>query len=296
MSHNKHIKDGHHLELDELGEQWFIDAVENWKDPLGPAYTIEHDGITVVRDDLIAGSKSRFADLLMQNIEEDTIVYVQPRVGLAGVSILDVAKRYGKKVVLFMPSSKKISKHQAVCIERGATPKFYRIAAMPNLNRMAKKWAEENGAYFVPLGLKHPLVVAAAAQVARDILKQKAEPDVVFVATSTGVLVRGLQIGWPNANFVSIAVSRNMKGGELGRAAVLSEPLEFQTAEKADNMPPFPTVGTYDAKVWKYALQYKKNNPEKNVWMWNVGKEPELKDEAIYDRVDSQRAWGEERN
>lgn len=296
MTHNRHVQDGVHREVLEYGVDWLLEQSKDWTDPLYPAKVIEYDGVMVVRDDLIQGSKSRFADLLVSQIPQDTLVYVQPRVGLAGVSLLDVAERYNKKVVLFMPSSKEISLHQAVCIERGATPRFHRIAAMPNLNRIAKYWAELNDAYFVPLGLKHPLVVSAAARVAINVREMYGEPDVCFVATSTGVLVRGLQVGWPNSEFVSIAVARNMKSGELGRAQVVSEPLSFQQREKEANMPPFPTVGTYDAKAWKYAKKYKEENPTKKVWFWNVGREPELKNSQIIQKVDSQRNWGEERN
>lgn len=295
MSHNQHVVDGKHLELDKFGRQWFLDVTKDWRDPLPLPMVTEHEGIKVVRDDIINGSKCRFADLLVQSIKEDTIVYVQPRVGLAGVSILNIAKRYGKKVVLFMPSSKKISHHQAVCIERGAIAKFRRIAAMPNLNKIAKEWAEKNGAKFIPLGLKHELVVACAARVAMnitDVLKVP-QPDVCFVATSTGVLVRGLQIGWDKSKFYSVTVARNMKEGELGRAEPIIEPLEFQAAEALQNLPPFPTVRTYDAKVWKYALEYKRQNPNANVWMWNVGQDPVLTDVGVIDRTDSFRAWNE---
>lgn len=290
MAHDTHVVDGKHLELDKFGRQWFLDVTKDWKDPLPPPMVTDHDGISVVRDDLINGSKCRFADLLVQSIPEETLVYVQPRVGLAGVSILNIAKRYGKKVVLFMPSSKKISHHQAVCIERGAIPKFYRIAAMPNLNKIAKEWAEKNGARFIPLGLKHELVVACAARVAMNI---GPGPDVCFVATSTGVLVRGLQIGWPDTRFFSVTVARNMKSGELGSATPIVEPLEFAQAEKKDHLPPFDTVRTYDAKVWKYAKVYKAINPEKSVMMWNVGKDPELLDSTIVDTIDSERSWNE---
>lgn len=298
MSHDNHVVDGKHIELDKFGPQWFKDVTKDWKDPLPPPVLEEHDGIMVVRDDLINGSKCRFADLLVQSIKEETLVYVQPRVGLAGVSILNIAKRYGKKVVLFMPSSKKISHHQAVCIERGATPKFRRIAAMPNLNIMAKKWAEENNAKFIPLGLKHELVVACAARVASNISDafDGAYPDVCFCATSTGVLVRGLQIGWDKTEFFAVTVARNMKAGELGRAVPIIEPLAFPQSEKKDNLPPFDTVKTYDAKVWKYAKAYKAMNPEKTVCVWNVGKDPELQDASIIDKTDSERAWGEVRD
>jgi hypothetical protein len=284
MSHHNHVTDGKHLELDRLGRQWFLDVTKDWKDPY-PMLVMEHEGITVVRDDNMVGSKCRFADLLMQTIKEDTVVYVQPRVGLAGVSILEVAKKYGKKVVLFMPSSKEISHHQACCIERGATPKFRRIAAMPNLNLMAKKWAQENNAYFVPLGLRHELVVACAARVAMNISD-----------SSTGVLVRGLQIGWDKTEFYSVTVARNMKAGELGRAIPIIEELEFPQKESKLNLPPFETVQTYDAKVWKYAKAFKATNPSLNVWMWNVGKEPVLQDQELMGKIDSERAWGEIRD
>ena len=73
----------------------------------------------------------------MSQVKEDTIVYVCPRKGLAGLAVLELAKKYNKKTVLFMPSSKTVSDHQAICIERGAVPKFRRIAAMPNLNKLA---------------------------------------------------------------------------------------------------------------------------------------------------------------
>jgi hypothetical protein len=293
MSHDTHVTDGKHLELDRLGRQWFLDVTKDWVDPYGPPIVEKHDGIMVVRDDLIVGSKCRFADLLMASIKEDTVVYVQPRVGLAGVSILEAAKKYNKKVVLFMPSSKEISQHQACCIERGAIPKFRRIAAMPNLNIMAKKWAEENNAKFIPLGLKHELVVACAARVAINIAEVYGQPDVCFVATSTGVLVRGLQIGWRETEFYSICVSRNMHEGELGKAIPISEPKEFQQLESIENRPPYPSVHTYDSKTWKYAVDYKNKNPLKSVLVWNVGKDPELINLKLPKAVNSYRNWNQ---
>lgn len=296
MSHNNHVVDGKHLELDKFGAQWFQDVTKDWQDPYGLPTVIEHEGIKVVRDDMMVGSKCRFADLLVQSVKEDTLVYVQPRVGLAGVSILEIAKKYGKKVVLFMPSSKEISLHQACCIERGAVPKFRRIAAMPNLNLMAKKWADENGAKFIPLGLKHELVVACAARVAMNLKEVHGEPEVCFVATSTGVLVRGLQIGWSKSEFFAVTVARNMKSGELGRAYPLVEGKEFQTPETKDNLPPFPTVSTYDAKIWKYVKQCRAVHPELIIWMWNVGQEPTLEDPTLISRIDSKRDWHEVRD
>ena len=154
---------------------------------------------------------------------------------------------------------------------------------MPNLNKYAKEWAEENDAFFVPLGLKHELSTAAIVKAASTI----DPPDEVYVAISTGVLTRALQIAWPNAKFTCVAVARNLKEGELGKAEVISEPLPFTTPEKLKNLPPFPSIATYDGKVWKYIPK----NTGRNILMWNVGTDPVLKDPGIYSTIDSYREW-----
>ncbi len=287
MSHDNHIIDN--INKDTLGYSYekakriHLWLSRNWQDP-NPKPVIENfEGVNVIRDDLTTGTKVRGADLLMSKIKQDTIAYVVPRTGLAGVSILEVAKRHNKKVRFFMPSSKRISYHQACCIEQGCDYEFHRIAAMPNLNRIAKIWADQNDAFFIPLGLKHLLVTSALVKVASQI----PEPDEVWTAISTGVLSRSLQIAWPNAKFYAVAVSRNMKEGELGRAKVISAPEAFTKPVKQEEMPPFPSIGTYDAKVWRYIPK----DTSKNILFWNVGKEPTLKDETIYDKIDSYRDW-----
>jgi hypothetical protein len=293
MSHDTHRIDGVNRDLGVMSpqeaqkyylEEWIPkNFASDYPDPM----VIEHNGVQVVRDDLITGTKCRGGEVLLNHVKTDTLVYVQPRVGLAGVSILACAEKFQKNVVLFMPASQKISYHQACTIERGATPIFRRIAAMPNLNKWAAEWATENGAEFIPLGLRHPAVTAGLIRSALTITP----PDTAFVATSTGVLTRALQIAWPNTRFVSVCVARNMKEGELGRAVPFSSPYVFQKPVLESEMPPFPTVMTYDAKAWKPALEYKKLHPKERVLMWNVGKDPVLNDHSLFDVVDSQRDW-----
>ena len=290
MPHNNHVEDGFNIDVGmmqpEEAKEYYLDLAQFWTDPNPAPRIVEHEGIRVVRDDDLVGSKVRGGDCLISSLPRhiDTIVYVQPRTGLAGVSILDVAKRHNKAVRLFMPSSKRISHHQACCIEQGAEASFHRIAAMPNLNKIAKEWADKKeNAFFVPLGLKHRMVTAGIVKVASQIK----EPEQVWVATSTGVLTRSLQIAWPNAEFVSVAVSRNMKAGELGRARVISEKKAFTAHESKENLPPFPNIDTYDGKVWKYIPKHS----DKDILFWNVGKEPVLHDDTLYETTDSYRKW-----
>ena len=289
MAHNNHVIDHVNKDINPLygdPKEYYLELAKYWEDPYGEPRITMHDGVRVVRDDFLVGSKVRGGDCLISSLPEsiDTIVYVQPRTGLAGVSILDVAKRHNKEVKLFMPSSKRISIHQACCIERGAEASFHRIAAMPNLNLIAKKWASERkNAFFVPLGLKHEMVTAGIVKTASTI---KA-PDEVYTATSTGVLTRALQIAWPNTKFTSVCVSRNMKAGELGAAKPISEPLAFTASEKTENLTPFPTIDTYDGKVWKYIPK----NSDKDILFWNVGQEPILQNLDLPNQIDSYRDW-----
>jgi len=254
----------------------YLDLLGNFESSFNEPVIEVHEGRIVVREDLIeVGSKARMGEALIKSIKSDTIVYVQPRFGFAGISLTKLCKLYGKKLVLFMPSSKEVSEHQAYCIEKGCEYHFHRIAAMPNLNIIAKKWALENGAYFIPLGLKHELVTASIIKVASKII----EPPAFWTAFSTGVLNRALQIAWPNAQANGVAVSRNVQDGERGRANIISHYRDFN--QDSLIQPPFPSASNYDAKVWEYT--------KPGDLFWNVA--GNIKSTIIKSTIKSERKW-----
>ena len=292
MAHNKHtdLLINQDLNLMMPNRQAWLDLAGDWEDPFPAPEIVEHNGFNVVREDLMGfGSKCRFGDILVSTCKKDTLVYVQPRYGFAGISLAYLAKKYNKKLVLFSPSQKEISDHQAICIERGAEMKFKRIAAMPVLNAHAKKWAEENDAFFIPLGLKHELVTAAAVKVAYDLAEKHGYPDEVWSAISTGVLQRSLQIAWPDAQFNGVAVARNIQKGERGIAKMWSHPKAFTQNVDKEYYPPFPSALNYDAKAWEFMVK----NGTPGAWFWNVGGDPKPEDPMTKVNTNSERAWGE---
>jgi len=271
-------------------KQAWLDLAGDWKDPFEDPILVDHDPFKVIREDLMGfGSKCRFGDILVSKCESDTLVYVQPRYGFAGISLAYLAEKYNKKLILFSPSQKEISDHQAICVERGAEMKFKRIAAMPVLNQHAKKWAEENGAFFIPLGLRHELVTAAAVRIAHDIAEKHGYPKEVWSAISTGVLSRGLQIAWPDADFHAVAVARNIKKGERGRATIWSHPKAFNQNVDPRYNPPFPSALNYDAKAWEFMQKH--GSP--GAWFWNVGGDPKPEFANTKEDTNAYRAWGE---
>ena len=292
MAHNKHtdVLMNQDLNLMMPNKQAWLDLAGDWQDPFEAPQLVDHDGFKVVREDLMGfGSKCRFGDILVSTCKQDTLVYVQPRYGFAGISLAYLAKKYNKKLVLFSPSQKEISDHQAICVEMGAEMKFKRIAAMPVLNQHAKKWAESNNAFFIPLGLRHELVTAAAVKVAHDLAEKHGYPEEVWSAISTGVLQRSLQIAWPDAKFNGVAVARNIKKGERGIAEIWSHPKAFTQDVDPQYNPPFPSAMNYDAKAWEFMTKH--GSP--GAWFWNVGGDPKPKDINTKLLTKSERAWGE---
>jgi hypothetical protein len=254
----------------------YLEMVKDFKSSFDIPFIQEVEGKIVVREDLInVGSKARAGEYLISQTKQDTIVYVQPRFGFAGVSLTELCKKYNKKLVLFMPSSKEISDHQAFCIQNGCEYYFHRIAAMPNLNIIAKNYAQQNDALFIPLGLRHRYVTAMIIKVASEIK----EPKSFWTAFSTGVLNRALQIAWPNAKANGVAVSRNIKDGEKGTANLISHYRNF--SQDSLILPPFPSAKNYDAKVWEYVKE--------GELFWNVA--GEIKHNLNKKTIKSERPW-----
>lgn len=264
---------------------YYLEMTKDYKPEL--SFSVKQlEGFNVVDDgEFQYGTKAKMADFMISQVKEDTLVYVAPRTGYAPYSLTHLAKKYNKKLVLFMPSSKEASEHQLRVIEEGATPIFLRTAAMPTINAWAKQFAQKTGAKYLPFGLKHEQVVAGGVRIFYEAFKDLNIPD-MWTVFSTGVLSRTLQIALPNTAFNAVAVARNVQPGELGRARFYTYDKAFTRESKANV--PFDCIKTYDAKGWEYMKKYGKEGD----WFWNVARnmpKPTIKPSD----VDSERAWGD---
>ena len=183
-------------DLDGKDLDYYLELTKGFNSSFNDYIVNNVNGFNIIDESLSnpVGAKARFGELLVQSIKEEEIVYVQPRRGFAGISLSYLCKKYNKKLTLIMPSSKECSEHQRLCIELGAKPLFLRVAAMPNANSMAKKYAKATGAFYVPLGLDHELVTACAVRTLHDYFSDKEHPKRMWSVISTGVLSRALQI------------------------------------------------------------------------------------------------------
>lgn len=297
MTHDHHTTSAAHRELVEHGAAYLKRLVKDWADPF-PVPLVEHvplDAtrvIRVVRDDLYQfGTKARAASAILHQPEyrdAPTIVYVAPRAGWAAISLAKVCSLQNRRLILFCPAAGEPSHHQRVTFELGADLRFLRVAAMPNLQAAAQRFAARHKYVFFPMGLAVPAAVAAIGKVAQGLRLRHVQE--VWCAASTGVLTRGLQLAWPQARHRVVAVARNLKDGERGTAITFSHPLPFLRDAPINERPPYPSAANYDSKVWIYALAHASHNAV----CWNVAGEINLPFTKPLPR--STRAWGDDQD
>lgn len=256
-----------------------LELIGDWEDP-NPTPVIElHNGIHVVRDDLLNyGSKIRFVDYFIGHAPENKEVTEWvfgscPATGYAQISLPVVCKRYEKKAVLFMAerSMDKLHEYQKRGIELGTIYHWVKMGMLNVTQSHAKKYTAEDPVHrrVLPLGLEHETVVASIIKVARSL---PINPKEVWSVGSSGTISRGLQLAFPDADVHVVQVGHTMKPREIGRAIHHISPYKFDKPVKIHEMPPFPSAPTYDAKGWKPMIDWYKTNEKKgDVLFWNVG-------------------------
>lgn len=285
----EHKVDGTNKDLYGKDRDYYLDLVRDWDDPL-PLPALEQYGHNYVYDDgkcALFGTKMRAGDALMRVLARNgtkTVTYVQT-IGKASPAIAVLSRKYGIDFTMFCPANKVITGDQIIAMENGAQAAWIRIAAMNNLRREAKAWAEENGGVMLPLGLAHELTTAAIVKTAVRLAQRDGEPKEVWTVMGSGVLSRALQIGWPNAEFHGVPVSRNLQPGEAGSAILHTYDTPFEKGLLKQDRPyksSFSSIDNYDGKA--YALMTRLRT--KGAVFWNVASDtqPTLTQAALEQR------------
>lgn len=221
----------------------------------------EHDGIMVVRDDLFpGGTKARYLAHLFEQADE--VVYATPAEGGAQTALAHCAQAAGKRATLFV--AKRAEPHPRALLAKrlGATVVQVSPGYLNVVQARAAEYAKAAGALLAPFGVDLPEAIDKIAGAARAT---GLEPDEVWCASGSGVLMRGLAKAWPHARRHSVQVGRGLSAENVAGATIHAHPLAFGQRCKAK--PPFPSDPHYDAKAWETA---KARRGTGLVVFWNV--------------------------
>jgi hypothetical protein len=233
-----------------------------------PAPILEtHEGIVVVRDDLLPGGTKRRAIPIFFDDAHDTYVYASPVQGAAQLALAYTAREYGKKAVIFCAERKTKHPNTLRAIQLGAYVREVPMGFLSNVSAKARDFCEQTGAKLLPFGLDDPLFIEALAAVARNLPQEhsllRRPPTEVWSITSSGVLTRALQLAWPDAKFFGVRVGHPP---DAGSALVYDAPEKFEQPAKRELLPPFASCLHYDAKAWRFV----KRLAHPGALFWNV--------------------------
>lgn len=221
-----------------------------------PLTVTEHDGVQVVRDDLIlGGTKVRFLPGLLPTAPG--WVYAGPAEGYAQLALGLAALQRGGEAHVFIPKRTALTPVSAAARHVGVSIHEVPAGRLNVLQARARRYAHERGLSLLPFGLAVPGAEAAIARMAAPL----DVPAVAYVASGSGLLHRGLSVAWPGCELWAVQVGHPPV---VWSNFIHEAPEPF--AKPAGRPPPYPSVITYDAKAWRYARANRAARP----LLWNV--------------------------
>ena len=247
----------------------YLELVEDWKDPYDAPIIELHDGVHVVRDDVLpAGSKMRFIDKLIRDTNCDEWVFGgSNKVGWGPISLAYVCRKYNKSSTCFWAARKEPTWHQEKYMEYGGRIEWVKMGMLNVTLSKAEQYRRENPKTrrTLPLGLEHDWVIGSIVKVAQSL---PLVPDVIWTVGSSGTLNRGLQLAFPESEVHVIQTGHKLDDRQIGRAKLWETAYKYDKPVKANEAPPFPSAPEYDAKAWK-VIKENMDNSKTNLF-WNV--------------------------
>lgn len=220
-----------------------------------------YEGVDVVRDDLVPGG-TKYRILREMFARHKSIAYASPAFGGAQMALAYAARDTGGTATIFVPKRTEPHARTRVAFAAGAAVYQVPFGYLANVQAKAKRFCADKGAYYLEFGANEQLAFDVLERVAAKLWKEKGPWDEVWCAAGSGVLVRGLQLGMPSAEFHAVLVGRE---SNVGAAVAHRCAMPFAKEEK--RAAPFTSCPNYDRKAWHACLAGKK---AKRVLFWNV--------------------------
>ena len=208
-----------------------------------PPQVREHDGVAVVRDDLYpGGTKARFLiDVCAAHAE---VVYASPAEGGAQTALAHAARQTGHRATIFV--AKRAQPHPRALEAKRLGAKVMQVTPgyLSVVQARARAYCQATGATLLPFGGDIPQAKAVIGAAARAT---GLDPDEVWCAAGSGVLMRALAAAWPNARRRAVQIGRALTPAEVAGAEIHVWPAPFGACGPGA---PFPADPHYDAKAW----------------------------------------------
>lgn len=235
--------------------------------------------VKVVRDDLLpGGTKQRAMVPVLANLTERELVLPSANSGYAQVALAVAATATNKIGTAFIADRAKETAATKLARKFGGNIKPVRPGYMTVRKKRAQDYAAQQNkkkpgsTRLFALGADEPIFEETLLKELKLALPSGFRaPKRVWVAVGSGVLMRVLGQLWPNTMLLGVEVGMQQSASEiLGTQRAkkskiyIEEELSFDKETK--DLPPWPSVANYDAKLWKYIKKY----GQQGDLVWNV--------------------------
>lgn len=222
---------------------------------------------------LIGGTKQRMIAPIIQNSTCSEFVYAGPVYGYAQIALSYVGKLFNKKVTLFV---EKLERRwhltnralefspNLIEVEQPAPLKKVQGEAMKYVEKIKKEKGNDYICY-ISFGLidDKDFLVKQLLEAVPNGMNVKT----MWLVIGSGTLLSALYEVFPNAFFNVVQVGKKVFFDQLDikRTRLFISPENFN--QIAEEQPPYETVATYDAKLWRFFKEFGQGDD----YIWNVG-------------------------
>jgi hypothetical protein len=227
----------------------------------------------VVRDDfLIGGTKQRGMVPLLELTDKREYIYAGPVYGYAQIALAYAAYLTHKKGTVFVEKRDKLFSLTEYARQIGANihGTKYR-ATLDDVKQESKRYYEQDTKtrFLINFGGDDKIFINNMVENIKKAWGKNKQPKRMWMVTGSAVLVNILYKVFPKTFFNVVRVGKKIWDDQLD----LKRTKLYESVEKfydvAKEQPPYPTVSTYDAKLWTFV----KENGEDGDYIWNVGKD-----------------------
>jgi len=264
-----------------------LELIEKSEDPINPGIVIEETTFRdrhfkVIRDDLLeAGTKQRALVPMLSKIKGEEFVYAGPVFGYAQIALALAAKVTGKRGTLFLERKEPRHPFTQKAAQLGATIReLYPRAPLKAVQQAAQDYVgrRDERTILLPFGLHSTEFIDLLYENVK-IAIQKTHPELLadppkrmWLVVGSATILSALHKLWPSTHFLCVQVGMKIWDDlvENKKHTIYVAPEKFY--EKSLRVPPYPSVITYDAKLW----QFVEDHGQDGDYIWNVAKDIEV--------------------
>ena len=231
-------------------------------------YKVNSNTYNVIRDDFLkGGTKQRAIEVFLEK-EIDEYIYAGPTEGYAQIALAYLCKLHKKKAILFVSGQKK--SHLTKKAQDLGAKIFFKKYTRKIAQKKAQEYEKSHPkSKLLPFGLESPeFLKMLKKNIKKAFPKDIQSPKRMWLVAGSGTILKALQSVFPKTKFQVVQVGKKIWPDQLRKKDTL-----YISSKKfweiADPLPPYPSVSTYDAKLWEFVEEYGKDED----YIWNVAKD-----------------------